>query len=700
MKKRYAVLLLGSLVLALSGCHTEVSRIQPGETTRQRNQERTGETDRTDEAEVLPGQTGEEVTGADSAYAVGKKGDDYILPDVQSHVYLARELSELTREELRLARNEIYARHGRKFKSDDLNRYFSERSWYQASVEPDQFDDSVLSQNEKDNLKVIQDLEAGIAVCSIPRMGTEEFPKVDGSTATIPISQAMYRMATGASQKEAEAAITHGKTTQAWLSLIEGEDYWDGGSSLVIAYEPGDAVQKALKEAGDNIIMKPIGRDALVFLANRSNPVHSLTDRQIVDIYSGKTANWKDVGGKDSRIQAFQRPENSGSQNLMDKLVMKGKQMAAAPKDQVVSEMGELLEEVSAYDDTGEALGYSVYYYARNMYQKPELTFMAVNGVMPSNETIRDKSYPFVNDFYAAIRADAPKDSREYELFEWLTGEDGQSLINGLGYVGVGTAAKELPKELLEPEETFDASIPLPEGQVILGSGPYLYGEQGLAVFDSRMKLLQFISHVQCEDVGVFLECSRDSVLPMTDTRTGEDGYYSIGANKWVDGKGQGDDLVYEKAHTFAADHPELLSKYGVTEQEVETCYYWESARPIMVIKEGNIEHYYDPFGQFLLDYDTQGRSEDKLPYRYVVALGDHMAYIRLDRELGTVEDDDVRYLIYKNGVLLKELSEQAGSISDISNHFYTRTYGNYLYFYNYQDEPCAKFLYGYYGND
>lgn len=56
-------------------------------------------------------------------------------------------------------------------------------------------------------------METGTAVCSIPIIGKEEFPRIDGSTATLPISQAMYRMATGASRMEAESAITHEKTT-------------------------------------------------------------------------------------------------------------------------------------------------------------------------------------------------------------------------------------------------------------------------------------------------------------------------------------------------------------------------------------------------------------------------------------------------------------------------------------------------------
>ena len=95
------------------------------------------------------------------------------------------------------------------------------------------------------------------------------------------------------------------------MSLVAGYVSPENRPELVIAYEPGDRVLEAFEEPGNEVIMKPIGRDALVFLANRSNPVHSLTRSQIVDIYSGRTTNWKEMGGKDRKIQAFQRPMES-----------------------------------------------------------------------------------------------------------------------------------------------------------------------------------------------------------------------------------------------------------------------------------------------------------------------------------------------------------------------------------------------------
>lgn len=710
LRKAYIQALAACLALALSGCAAGNNRLeQAGGAAADRPAQQAGQAgDKAGQTGDKSGQTGDNAgqedtesvpgEGEDSPYKAGKLGDDYILPHGAEHAYTAGELAGLTAEELRIARNEIYARHGRWFKSEDLNRYFRKKSWYEPSVEPDAFDSSVLNRNERDNLKIIKQLEEGRSVCTAPRIGVEDFPVIDGSTAALPLMHALYRMTTGATAMEAEAAVNHHKTTGAWLSLIQGDGGWYGKADLVIAYEPGEQVEKAMRESGREILMKPIGRDALVFLANRSNPVKSLTGRQIADIYSGVIRNWKDVGGRNRAIQAFQRTGDSGSQNLMEKLVMKGTAMADAPKELVSGDMGELIEKVSAYDGTGDALGYSVYYYARNMYRKPELAFMAVDGVMPDSDTIRDKSYPFVNDFYAAVRADEPKDSKAYQLFEWLTTEDGQSLINGLGYVGVGKGEKELPGELTGLDEAFEGSVPLPEGYVILASGPALYGEAGIGVFDSSMRLLQFISHVEGSSVSPYLECSRETVIPAMDTLTGKYGHYSIAENRWADWSG---DDTWEKAYrleeSFREDHQDLLQMYGITGEDVETRYYSDSGLPVILMRQGNLEHYYDVYGNHLLDYDTEGKTEDELPYRYVVQVGGGTAYI-------CITDQDSyrsRYIICRDGKPVKELvSNEKGDVSTIGQYFYTRWNGPYCYFYNYKDEACAKFLNGYYGMD
>ena len=64
-------------------------------------------------------------------------------------------MSELDASTLRLARNEIYAKHGRKFQTEDLNQYFSQKSWYDGYLSAEEFDDSVLNEYEKENLTLV-----------------------------------------------------------------------------------------------------------------------------------------------------------------------------------------------------------------------------------------------------------------------------------------------------------------------------------------------------------------------------------------------------------------------------------------------------------------------------------------------------------------------------------------------------------------
>lgn len=86
----------------------------------------------------------------------------YVLPDSATHYYSTDELSGLSNWDLYIARNEIYARHGRGFVRDDLRDYFSGCSWYVERYEPDYFDDVIapnMSDCEWHNIQTILDYE-------------------------------------------------------------------------------------------------------------------------------------------------------------------------------------------------------------------------------------------------------------------------------------------------------------------------------------------------------------------------------------------------------------------------------------------------------------------------------------------------------------------------------------------------------------
>lgn len=83
----------------------------------------------------------------------------HIIPRSDSRYISRSELYGLSALQLRLARNEIYARHGRMFKDQGLQDYFDSCSWYWPSIEPDDFRESMLNKYEKSNVEEISRYE-------------------------------------------------------------------------------------------------------------------------------------------------------------------------------------------------------------------------------------------------------------------------------------------------------------------------------------------------------------------------------------------------------------------------------------------------------------------------------------------------------------------------------------------------------------
>ena len=269
-----------------------------------------------------------------------------------------------------------------------------------------------------------------------PILEISDFPRTDGSTACIPLIAQIMADTTGMDLETAQGCVNTNKTSWAWrnLALYSGSD---GGTKLIIAYEPSESVKKELETDGVPLEQKAIGRDALVFIVNDDNPVKSLTQQQLKDIYAGKITNWKDVGGNDLEIVAFQRSENSGSQALFEKLLIQDGEVMDAPTELRPTEMGGLVDSIASYNNAANAIGYSVYYYIDQMYSQPGLRLLAVDDVLPSNDTIADQSYPLCNDFYAAIRQDSTADSSERKVYDWLSTDAGYACIEKAGYVAV-----------------------------------------------------------------------------------------------------------------------------------------------------------------------------------------------------------------------------------------------------------------------
>jgi ABC-type phosphate transport system substrate-binding protein len=260
----------------------------------------------------------------------------------------------------------------------------------------------------------------------------ENYPRMGGSLAALPLGQAFTAVALNISREETSQYILfEGSTTANYRSLIYRE------FDILLAYEPSEEALQVAAENNFTWEMTPIGRDALVFIANKANPVHNLSDEQIRDIYSGKITNWQELGGSSSEIIAYQRNYDSGSQTLFDKLINLGDDLITPPSEKIVGSMIGLLEVVADFDNSIDALGYTVFYYLTNMEPDKLLRsqILKVDGVECSNDTIRSGEYPYVNDFYVVIPANLPADAPARVLFNWICSEQGAELAERENYV-------------------------------------------------------------------------------------------------------------------------------------------------------------------------------------------------------------------------------------------------------------------------
>ncbi len=281
-------------------------------------------------------------------------------------------------------------------------------------------------ENQKDKEKISNE----------PIFTLEDYPKVDASLATQPLTDVFIKNFTG--EKEiSEEYLDYTNTHPGYIRLIDGE------VDLIVVTEPSEDELKYAEEHNVELEVIPVVREGFVFYVNAENPVKSLTLEQIQDIYSGKITNWSEVGGNDEEIRAFQRPENSGSQTGMLSLVMKDKELMEPLKEDLIETMSAIINLVSDYDNGVNSIGYSYYYYATTMFETIDSTvsdrirLLAIDGVEPNNKTIKDEKYPLETAYYIVIRKDESKDSNTRKLVDAMLSDRGQAIAEEAGYVGV-----------------------------------------------------------------------------------------------------------------------------------------------------------------------------------------------------------------------------------------------------------------------
>ena len=265
-----------------------------------------------------------------------------------------------------------------------------------------------------------------------------EFRLAEFATRAKPATPAQERLAAIINRLIVATPDTH----EAYVRLIEGRSEFG-----LLARGPSPAELDLARQKGIELQTMPCALDALVFLVNEENDLKNLTSEQLRSIYSGKITRWKEVGSalrsatpsgtEDAAITPYQREEQSGSQELMRTLVMKELPFVTRKDGQgapqlIVNGMG---GPFVVLHGAKNGLAYSVYYYERYMAGSARTKVIAVDGVEPTDDSIRTRKYPFVSEVLIVTRKDLDPKAPAARLRDWLLSPEGQAVVYESGYV-------------------------------------------------------------------------------------------------------------------------------------------------------------------------------------------------------------------------------------------------------------------------
>jgi phosphate transport system substrate-binding protein len=231
---------------------------------------------------------------------------------------------------------------------------------------------------------------------------------------------------------EVELAVTGGGSGTGIAALINKSVDIANASRQIKKEEIADAVKN-----GVTPVEFVVARDAIGVIVHPDNPVSQLTRQQLSDIYSGKITNWKELGGEDRPIVKLSRESNSGTHvYFLEQVVRlgdKNNKTLFSPDTLLLPSSEGIISEVR---QNPNAIGYDgLGYIPKDL----KIIGVAKNPgdpyVLPSIETVNNKTYPIARDLYMYTPGDPTGAIKDY--INWILGSEAQAIVAEQGFVPI-----------------------------------------------------------------------------------------------------------------------------------------------------------------------------------------------------------------------------------------------------------------------
>ena len=249
----------------------------------------------------------------------------------------------------------------------------------------------------------------------------------------------------GCSSKGMSGTVTtDGSTSMEKVIGALGEAFEAENSDVTLTYNPtgsGSGIQavqegrcdiglssRALKEEekSSGLTETILALDGIAVIVNPDNPVSDLDVDTIAKIYTGEITNWKDVSGQDAEIVLIGREAGSGTRDGFESIT------GTADNCRYRQELTSTGDVITTVSQNPDAIGYASLASVSN-----SVKALAVGGVVPSEDTVKDGSYVIQRPFVLVTKADAKLSDTAQAFFDFATSADASGLISKAGAVAV-----------------------------------------------------------------------------------------------------------------------------------------------------------------------------------------------------------------------------------------------------------------------
>ena len=239
-----------------------------------------------------------------------------------------------------------------------------------------------------------------------------------------------------------DASDTPGSTSMEKVIGALSESYMAANKDVTVNYNPTGsgagitAVQegtcdiglssRALKDEEKAAGLKEtvLAYDGIAIIVHPDNPVSDLSIEQIAKLYTGEITNWKDVGGSDAEVVLIGREAASGTRDGFESIT------GTKDKCQYRQELTSTGDVITAVSQNPDAIGY-----ASLAAIKDSVKALSVDGVTPSEATVKDGSYPVQRPFVLVTVEGKTLSAAAQSFFDYATSADAADIIAKAGAV-------------------------------------------------------------------------------------------------------------------------------------------------------------------------------------------------------------------------------------------------------------------------